>query len=49
MFQTKGTATQATPRKEASEKSVARGLKEASDTSISVSRGLWSTQFICSI
>ena len=46
MFQTKGTATQAPPQKEASETSVARGLKEASDTSISVSRDLWSMHFI---
>ena len=43
MFWTKMTDTQAPPRTEPSETRLPR---EASDTSISVSRGLWSMHFI---
>ena len=45
MFQTKGMATWEPPQKEASETSVAV-WQEASDTSISVSRGLWSMHLL---
>ena len=46
MSQTKMTDTQAPPEKEPSETNVARHPREASNTSISVSRGLWSMHFI---